>query len=297
MIELEDGRLRVVLLPEVGGGVARFDWLGDDGAVSLMRPYDGGREVASERPEPNRLACYPLVPWSNRIADGGFTHGQHRVDLSPNRDDDPYPIHGSAWQRPWSVETRDARTARMTLEDRLPGGYAYHATMRYALANGVLDVRLRVINTGEATLPFGIGLHPFFPRHGGVRLHAPATGVWLNDGHGPMPTEHVAPPPAWDFATEAPLPDAGLNHAFTGWTGRATVEWPDKRMKLHIDAEDHVYVLYVPAGEDFFCFEPVDHPIDAVHLPGGAVANGMTELARGTSMERRFLFRVEAPVG
>ena len=53
-------------------------------------------------------------------------------------------------------------------------------------------------------------------------------------------------------------------------------------------------MLYTPAGEDFFCFEPVDHPINAVHLPGGAVANGMTLLAAGESLERAFAFRAEA---
>ncbi|MDF4003057.1 aldose 1-epimerase [Luteibacter sp. PPL552] len=294
MIALSNGRLRLQLVPEVGGGVARLDWWTDDGLVPLMRPRVEASGAPAHPGDPNHLACYPLVPWSNRIGGRGFTHAGCRVDLAPNRHDDPYPIHGTAWQRSWSVENHDAHMARMTLEDASPGGYAYHATLRYALSEDTLDVRLRVINTGSRALPFGIGLHPFFARRPGVRLRAPATGVWLNDGQSPMPTELASVPSCWDFGRSLPLPPGGLNHAFTGWTGDATIEWPTERLALHVAAEDHVYVLYVPEGEDFFCFEPVDHPIDAVHLPGGAVENGMTELARGTSMERRFLFRVDA---
>jgi aldose 1-epimerase len=51
-------------------------------------------------------------------------------------------------------------------------------------------------------------------------------------------------------------------------------------------------VLYTPRGEDFFCFEPVDHPINAVNLPGGAAAHGMTLLAPGERLARRFSFGV-----
>ena len=52
-------------------------------------------------------------------------------------------------------------------------------------------------------------------------------------------------------------------------------------------------MLYTPPGEDFFCFEPVDHPINAMNLPGGAAAHGMTMLARGERLTRSFRFTVE----
>ena len=54
------------------------------------------------------------------------------------------------------------------------------------------------------------------------------------------------------------------------------------------------YVLYTPPGQGFFCFEPVDHAINAVNLPGGAKRHGMTLLTPGTSLTRRFSFAVDA---
>ena len=49
----------------------------------------------------------------------------------------------------------------------------------------------------------------------------------------------------------------------------------------------------VPPGKDFFCFEPVDHPINAHNLPGGAQANGLTVLAPGQDLRRTVRFAVE----
>lgn len=294
MIQLCNDRLSVCLLPSVGGGIARFDWLGGLEEVPLMRPCLGEPERSPGRYEPNRLACYPLLPWSNRIAHGGFFMGERRVSLPLNRDDDAYPIHGSGWQRRWTVREHDADAAHLELIEAAHDAYSYHATLHYQLEGDALKVRLGVTNTGDAALPFGLGLHPFFPLHGGARLLAPATGVWLNDGHGPLPSHHGPVPGPWDFSTRLPLPPQGVNHAFTGWSGKAIIEWPDHALRLHVEADVDGYVLYTPADEDFFCFEPVDHPINAVHLPGGPVANGMTLLGPGASLERVFAFRAEA---
>ncbi|HVI54027.1 MAG TPA: aldose 1-epimerase [Luteibacter sp.] len=282
------------LLPSAGGGIARFDWLGGSEEVPLMRPCLGDAERSPGCYEPNRLACYPLLPWSNRIAHGGFFVGQRRVALPLNRDDDAYPIHGSGWQRRWHVRRHDADAAHLELVETVRDAYSYRAGLHYRLDGDALEVRLDVTNTGDAPLPFGLGLHPFFPLHGEARLLAPATGIWLNDGRDPLPTRHEGVPGPWDFSVDRALPASGLNHAFTGWTGRATIEWPRRALRLHVEADVDAYVLYTPADKDFFCFEPVDHPINAVHLPGGPTANGMTLLAPGESLEHAFVFRVEA---
>jgi aldose 1-epimerase len=294
VIQLCNDRLSVCLLPSVGGGIARFDWLGGVEEVPLMRPCLETPERSPGHYEPNRLACYPLLPWSNRIAHGGFFVGQQRVALPLNRDDDAYPIHGSGWQRRWTVRRHDADMAQLELVETSADAYSYRAMLEYRLEGAALLMRLGVTNIGEAALPFGLGLHPFFPLHGGATLLAPASTVWLNAGHDPLPTHQADVPPAWDFATRRDLPASGLNHAFTGWTGHAAIEWPRHALRLRIEADVDTFVLYTPAEKDFFCFEPVDHPINAVHLPGGAVANGMTLLAAGDTFERAFAFRAEA---
>jgi aldose 1-epimerase len=56
------------------------------------------------------------------------------------------------------------------------------------------------------------------------------------------------------------------------------------------------YILYAPVDKDFFCFEPVDHAINAHNLPGGAARNGLSVLAPGQTLSRRVSFRVRDDV-
>ncbi|MGA7436751.1 MAG: aldose 1-epimerase [Luteibacter sp.] len=295
MLELANDRLAVTVLPDLGGGVARFDWLTDTERVEIMRPHPRRSALARDSRndnDPNLLACYPLIPWSNRITGGGFTHDGERTLLTPNRADDAYPIHGTGWQRSWQVERHEADVAVLSLRDAVEGAYDYRARLAYYLESDTLRVELSVTHTGKAALPFGLGLHPFFPRHGSVRLHAPARTVWRNDERNLIPVARHTVPPAWNFSSDAALPEGGLNNGFQGWSGAARISWPLKGLSLDITADVETYILYVPEGESFFCFEPVDHPVNAVNLPGGAAANGMTVLAPGQALARSFAFRV-----
>jgi aldose 1-epimerase len=293
VLELTNQWMRVVLAPEVGGGIARFDWLGKDSPFALMRPCRSALTGKGTPPiDPNDLACYPLVPWSNRITGGGFTYNGVRVELPLNRADDDYPIHGTGWQRGWKVERHAAAEAVLSLEDASDGAYRYRARLGYFLEADTLRIELSVTNAGDAALPFGLGLHPFFSRHGSVQLHAPARTAWRNDDRNLIPIDRGPVPPAWDFSFVPILPRGGINNAFQGWPGRACIRWPRDGLCLEISADVDTYILYVPEGEAFFCFEPVDHPVNAVNLPGGGAAHGMTVLPPGQGLARSFAFRV-----
>ena len=277
--------------PAWGGGLVRFDWIANGAAAPLMRTFERTAATSSsETPDPNRLACYPLIPWSGRVSGGGFSIDGHRIDLPLNRAEEAWPIHGSGWQRTWQVAEASACAASLTLEETVTAGYCYQAVQRYALDDNTLVVTLSATNTGAIPMPFGLGLHPFFPRNAGAYLHAPAKGVWRKDERTSMPVERVAVPAAWDFGRDATLPD-GLDNFFDGWDGRAAIHWPQRGLRLDIDADADRYIVYVPAQRDFFCFEPVDHAVNAVNLPGGAAANGMTVLAPGETVTRRYSFR------
>jgi aldose 1-epimerase len=280
--------------PAWGGGLVRFDWIANGATAPLMRAFERTAAMPlSEPPDPNRLACYPLIPWSGRVSDGGFSIDGRRIELPLNRPEEAWPIHGSGWQRAWQVADASVCAATLTLEETVAAGYRYRAVLHYVLDDKTLAVALSATNTGDIPMPFGLGLHPFFPRHAGARLHAPAQGVWRNDGRTPMPVERTAVPAAWDFGGDAALPD-GLDNFFDGWDGRAAIRWPERGLRLDIDADADRYIVYVPAQRDFFCFEPVDHAVDAVNLLGGAAANGMTVLAPGETLTRRYSFRASA---
>ncbi|WP_084637666.1 aldose 1-epimerase [Paludibacterium yongneupense] len=284
-ITLQNEHLRVQLLPELGGGVARFDHLAHGRVHAIFRA-----RADNAGADPNTLACYPLLPWSNRIGGGGFDFDGRRREVGLTRQDEPLPIHGFGAFCAWDgIEAEDASAILSLRLNR--DGWDFHAWQHFQLGDDRLVVTATVHNHGPR-MPFGLGLHPFLPRTGSTRLWAPATGVWLS-GSDSLPVRLQSPQGERDFASRRTLPSTlTLNNGFTGWDGHAQIEYEDWRLDIRADAG--CYVLYAPQGEDFFCFEPVDHPVDAFHLSGGAAANGMTILETGQTLSRRYQFAVLA---
>ena len=289
IIALRNRWLRAEVLPELGGSLARLDWLGAAAPQPLLRPYDVARLGEGERPRPGLLACFPLVPWSNRMA-GGFSHGGQQFRIPPNREDDPYPMHGHGWQRPWCVAGQSDQHVLLSLAVRDGHPFSYDASLEYALRDRALAVTLTVANAGAAALPFGLGLHPWMPRRDGVTLAAPAHQVWLA-GPDKLPLEAAPIPPEWNFSQARALPVTLIDHIFEGWSGHAEIRWPDGPT-LTLDSDVRYLIVYAPPGKDFFCVEPVDHMINAHNLPGGPERHGLTILAPGQRLSRTCVFSV-----
>lgn len=260
MLTLRSGEAEVGVVPERGAALASFRVRAGGGWADVLRSSDA---TVDER---FPLASILLVPWSNRISDGGFEWNGTFHALEPNVDGEKYPIHGDGFSLPWEVEDRSEASVTLSLRSDGPGPYRYGARVTYALAGTRLDQRLEVTNAGKVELPFGLGFHPWFRRAAGTRLMAPAGRVWLEDA------EHM--PAGWDdpgaagldFSRPAPLPVAWVNNLFTRWTGRARIEWPDAGIVAEIAASANLggYILFSPTPDaGYFCFEPVSHVIDA----------------------------------
>ena len=268
-VVLEDGRARLEIVPELGAGVARYDLLRNDGPLALFRPAPDELDPG----EPFALAMNLLLPWSNRISGGGFELDGAFHRLEPNLSGEPYPIHGNAFRRPWKVEHRSATAATLVLRSDGPGPFRYDASVIYELHAGALRAVLSVVNRAPMRLPYGGGLHPWFPRDADTRLRLIVAGVWLEDERY-LPTEHVpvSSREGWDFGTERPLPEGWINNAFTGWDGRARLVWPARGLALDVEADASLgtCVVHSPgAGSGFACVEPVSHAVDAHRLDPG----------------------------
>jgi aldose 1-epimerase len=231
------------------------------------------------------MACFPLVPFSNRVRDGRFTFEGTSVQLSPNFPPEPHAIHGHGWQREWEVEeqtdsslitgfTYDGNdpvssdaTATKGRGDRVAEWpWTYRARQHYSLTSEVLEVTISVTNTSDAAMPVGLGLHPYFVRTPGSRLETGVDGVWKSDENS-MPSELVNVPPDWDLNGLDP-DRVSLDNNFTGWSREALIDWPDRNASLTLTADDlfDFLVVYTPPGEDFFCVEPVSNTLDAFNL-------------------------------
>ena len=283
-ITLRGGPLGVVLSPLVGGAIARF-WCERTGsALELFRPAP---DLAHARRDPWAMACFPLVPWSNRIREGRFAFGGHTVSMPPNRPHDRHTIHGHGFQAEWTIADQGPGWAVLELAhvpDAWP--WAYRAVQRIALTPASLELELMLANESDAAMPAGLGWHPYFPRTPETTLTARVDGLWLTDTE-ILPVASVTPPPDRDPGRGLAVDRAALDNAFVGWDGRALVAWPERRAQLRLATRGPLgtLVVYTPPGEAFFCAEPVSHITDAFNLAAaGRTDTGMLTLAPGESV-------------
>lgn len=281
-LELRTGAARVVLAPGVGGSIAAYEWR--DRAV--LRPASAD---ALARGDVRDFASYPLVPFSNRIADATLHWRGASYALQRYLPGHPHAIHGNGWQRAWDVV--EHAPSRVTLELRhdavgaraLEWPFPYRARQTFALSDVALTLTHAIENTGAGVFPFGVGWHPFFPRTDATRLQFRAASVWLTDAT-QLPTRRERVPPEWDFTSARPIGGTTLDHCFTGWQPPAIVGWPERGLAVSIEADaacGHL-VVYVPRGADYLAIEPVTHMTDAFNRAGAGEADtGTRVLAPG----------------
>jgi len=271
---LRAGRLELDLAPEAGGSITRFAFDGKD----LMRP--------SATAWGNDNACYPLAPFSNRIANGTVAFDGMTIRLQPNWLGIRHPMHGDTWAKSWTVRRTDTRAAEIVYEHDGKTGwpFRYRVRQEFQLEDAALTVGMSLENLEARAVPGGMGLHPFFVREEDTELAFKSDAVWLGDAE-VLPTERVAVPPDWDFSRPRRVDPVALDNCFTGWDGNAAVVWPSRGLRLDVVASEpfrHL-VVYVPPDRNFFCVEPVSHA-------NGAIAS--TRLAAGATLEGKVTFSI-----
>jgi aldose 1-epimerase len=277
---------RADLAPQIGGSVVSLR-LGDEAVLRSM-PDD-----ALAAGDVRRTACYPLVPYANRIAQGRFRFAGKVHCLRENFPDSVHSLHGVGWRRPWHVLRADARSCDLVVQHRPDGEnvldwpFEFDAHQRYVLRPEGLVVSLSVTNTSSADAPVGLGLHPLFPRRPRATLAFKAYGAWRN-GADMLPAERVSGG-EWDHGGGRAIGAADLDNDFFGWDGRAAMAAPGLRVLLAASSVFSALRVFTPAGRDFFAVEPVSHCADAINrgglailAPGATLAGTMTLGAEAT---------------
>ena len=241
---------------EAGGALAALRHRG----IDVLRP------MPPDSASPLDAACFPLVPYCNRIRDGRFRFGGREVVLPPNFAPEPHSLHGLSWQREWAVESQ--AESKCVLADDYDGAgawpWAYRAQQRVRLGPRGCAVTLVLTNRSAEAMPAGIGLHPYFRRAPESEVRFDAGHVLLS-GADPLPTGITAPADHFaDWAAGSPLPAETVDHCFAGWSGAATIRDASGTLGLAADGAPHLH-LYAPADGSALCLEPVTHTPDALN--------------------------------
>lgn len=271
--ELRAGALRLALRPDLGGSVAGLWHHG----VPVLRSVEP-RALDRSR----RAASFPLVPWSNRIANGRFTWLGREVRLDFDRADGPHALHGVGHLARWRVEppALAAAPAEIVLaldhEADAAWPFAFAARQRFQLTPTGLRAELEVANTGSEPAPFGLGWHPYFPKRERSRLHVDCSGRW-ELGPDRLPTQLVP-----QAGIDGDVARLDYDNVFEGVSGAARIR--DERFSLALRSSLARLVVYTPQDRDYYAVEPVSHVSNAVNQPAPS-ALGLVTLQPGRSMQ------------
>ncbi|WP_349960882.1 aldose 1-epimerase [Rhizobium sp. ZPR3] len=268
IIDLQDGSLSV-RVSTFGGTLLDYAWTVDGRRIALLRPAPDDAHASAS-------ACYPLVPFGNRVRNNRFVFEGRDYQLRPNTASDPHYLHGDGWQAEWSILSRSSNELQIGLRHREGDTpYSYEARQIIALSSEGLMLHMSVENTGKKALPFGLGWHPYFPMTPETTLFAPAQQFWT-ETEGWLPGERTEIPADLDFSEPSPLPRRWVNNGFEGWSGEAEIVWPERLASLRLTADisvRHAFIFipdtsFNPAfRHDYFCFEPMSHIANGHNLP------------------------------
>ncbi|HEV7305392.1 aldose 1-epimerase [Ensifer sp.] len=281
-----DEGLTVEVSP-IGGAILSAHWQGKPFLAPTPTPGLASQLLGAE-------ACFPLVPFGNRIEDNRFQFEGDDCCLAPNTHD-PLVLHGDGWLNRWTIGNRNQRSLVLhhRQEASVATPFAYETVQAITIDDNRLSLSLAVTNRASRPLPYGLGFHPYFPRTEQMRLFARAARYWTErENHLP---ETASPIPAdLDFSIGATLPERWLNNAFDQWDGMMSVEWPEDDLCVSLKADEPFrhFVLYSPSADaGHFCFEPMTHRPNAHHLQQGG---GLVRLEPDESLKGTIVLRVEA---
>lgn len=234
------------------------------GSICSYRLCDGFDILRSQQ-NPLMTSCYPLLPYSNRIEGGLLKFDGNRHQLPLNFGDHPHSIHGVGWQSQWTVVSHSDGELELELDYEGNGWpFSFLARQKLSLQGSALRLEIEITNKASKPAPVGLGMHPYFPRHGDAVLTANVDAVWLND-ETCLPQTRVKVPDRWDLKQSKNVALLECDNLFEPWTEPATIHWPQKGKSVALTASKELdrLVVYAPKGKDYFCVEPVSHITNA----------------------------------
>lgn len=234
--------------------------------------------------EPFDFSHFPLAPYSNRIRNGQFQFDGKIIRIKPNAPGHPHPLHGTAWRGNWSFAAHTTNGVKLDYAHRQNDGWpwAFALAQEIRIDGDTLAIRLTLRNASAATMPAGLGFHPYFSDPQAARLRFFSEGYWRPDKDG-LPAEWREAARDFDFSGGRPLAGATIDQCFTGWRGAALIEWADRPFGVEIAADPSMTfaVVYVSQEESCFCFEPVSQMNDAMNWAAKRNDTGLRILAPG----------------
>ncbi len=249
-LAMANGNLTASVRPDLGGCIEGL-W------------YDGTPVLRSSDPGSLKnvglSASYPLVPFSNRVAQAQLVWQGTSHPLVKNFADEAHSIHGVGWRRPWEVLQANDSFVMISLEhladDAWPFGF--DASQTFRLKNNTLEVTMGITNQSDHDAPVGLGWHPYFTKRPDTRIFFAAHALW-EMGSDKLPSA-LSPSTGLD----TPCAQLQIDNCFDGWSH--VVDLHDSTMHVRMESELQRLVVYTTPEKPFIAVEPVSHVNNAMN--------------------------------
>ncbi|MGE8135984.1 aldose 1-epimerase [Novosphingobium subterraneum] len=279
LLTLAASNYEVTIAPQVGGSLRSLDWRG----LPVFRKARTGHILDA--------ACFPIVPFCNRIALGRFAVDgvEHRLPSNFPDTWHPHALHGYGWVRPWQVMALDGASIRLVHDyDEGVWPWRYRAEQQVTVAADGVRIRMSVTNLSSGPMPAGLGFHPYFPGDDSAVYHGLHRGEWETSPDG-LPQSLVDAGRAVDWWQGAPMTSRVVDTIQEGRKGKLTIQRPADGLLIEMEPSDGLPCtgVYVGRDADFFCVEPLSHPTDAINR----APEKMAMLAEGETLKASLLIR------
>lgn len=270
MLMLQNGPLSLSLEPDQGAACSALNWTpSGQPPLPLWRPWPAGSEVFES-------ACFALVPYSNRLAEGRLLTARGPRTLASNHARVGCPVHGEGWRRPWRVRDHGRSHARLSYRHQADAHWPYDHSASQSLMLGPdrLRVELSLSNESPESMPAGLGLHPRFAIDAGDQV-------------------------CWDAQELHAADRLELNDCMSAWSGQLHLDRRARGLRLRLSAGPALghLMVYRRADQPWLCLEPVSHATGALsqpHLRGAE--HGAIDLLPGQSLQAWVELQVEPRV-
>jgi aldose 1-epimerase len=309
LITLEAQSERAVIVPGAGCQCLSYQ-------VGALDVIAGPASPDVWRDHPHRGGIPILFPWPGRVAGARFTFEGREYRLPVNEPVLGNAIHGFACERAFRVTRRGPYFVTALLDSSdysdldaiWPWPFALQ--IDYEVGNG-LRLKARISNTGDSSMPFGFGAHPYFHAplnpngfRDALEIQLDADARWpLNASMIPTgATERLAG--KFDLRAPRSLGLDTYDDAFhmapisNDDASAPRARLIDLSLKIAVevraDAAFGHFVVFAPPNSPVVALEPYTCAPDAFNLEARGVAAGMRKLAPGQTFETGFEIRVNA---
>jgi aldose 1-epimerase len=234
-IVLFNDKIKMGVLPELGGAVSFFKYFQKDKFVDIMRPY----EKSIKGDDASNASMFVMVPFCSRIRGGSFVYWGITRKMQKDHQGISDPIHGDGWKSSWDVISQTDTKIEMKLIHKKENGgfpFSYESTIIYELKDDQFKINISVKNLNTLPMPCGFGIHPFFVKTKETELDFTSTVVWSNETD-PIFDKPYTTPDTWQFDGGKPIKNAVFDTCFGGFNGKASILYPDLGISVSMEAD------------------------------------------------------------